>query len=165
MFDIFKVADRFHLTKLLISIGISEGVGVLSSFFTKDSMVQYKTLIQPPFAPPAWIFGPVWTLLFFLMGLAAYRIWMYSSINPNVSEALTYYGIQLFLNFLWSILFFKLGLRGLAFVEILILLYFIIITTVKFYRIDKTAGYLLIPYILWAVFASILNFSIWQLNR
>nr|WP_207659278.1 TspO/MBR family protein [Anaerobacterium chartisolvens] len=162
---VFKVDGKFSLKKLIASILISEGVGIASSVFSMGSAGIYKKLAQPWFAPPAWIFPPVWGLLFLLIGIAAYRIWMLGTDRKDVRNALLYYGIQLIFNFLWPIIFFTAGLRGLAFVEIIILLAAIIITTIKFFKLDKTAGYLMLPYVLWVAFASILNYSLWQLNR
>ena len=164
MDGLFKVNGKRDLTMLAIFVLVCEGVGVLSSFFTMSADIQYKSLILPPFAPPAWVYAPVWTILYFLMGVAAYRVWLYGIFKVNVREALAYFTIQLALNFLWSVLFFGLQYRGLAFVEILLLLILILITAYKFYKIDRTAGYLLVPYILWVSFAAVLNYSIWVLN-
>lgn len=150
---------------LISSIALSEGVGVLSGFLSMGSMKQYQNLVQPPLSPPGWVFGPVWGVLFLLMGIAAYRVWMHKHPVKDIKNALTWYGVQLFLNFLWTILFFKFEMRGLALIDILLLLIAIIITTLKFYRIDKIAGYLMVPYILWVAFATYLNYSIWVLNK
>lgn len=153
-----------NLRKLIISLATSLGIGLLSSLFTMNSSEAYMNLIQPSFAPPPWLFRPVWTILYILMGLAFYIVWENSTNKQELRSASFYYFTQLFLNFLWSVIFFGLELRGLAFIEILILLAFIIITTVKFYRIDKCAGYLMIPYIIWVAYATLLNYSIWLLN-
>ncbi|MCT4605869.1 MAG: tryptophan-rich sensory protein [Marinisporobacter sp.] len=161
----FKVKGKRNLFALIVSIFIPQLVGILSGFLTRGSSDMYRDLIQPSFAPPAWVFPIAWVILYLLMGIASYRIWMLGAEKKEVKNALFYYGLQLVFNFFWSILFFGVGLRGLAFIELLVLLVLIIITTVKFYRLDKTAGYLMIPYILWVAFAAILNFSIWQLNK
>jgi tryptophan-rich sensory protein len=161
----FKVKGKRNLFALIVSIFIPQLVGILSGFLTRGSSDMYRDLIQPSFAPPAWFFPIAWVILYLLMGIASYRIWMLGAEKKEVKNALFYYGLQLVFNFFWSILFFGVGLRGLAFIELLVLLVLIIITTVKFYRLDKTAGYLMIPYILWVAFAAILNFSIWQLNK
>ena len=150
---------------VLISIGIAEGVGILSAVLTKDTMGKYKNLVQPLFSPPGWIFPIVWSILFLLMGIASYRIYYHGFQNAKVKNSLVFYEIQLAFNFFWTIIFFRLGLRGIAFLWILILLSLIVLVTVKFYKIDKIAAYLMTPYILWVSFASILNFSIWQLNK
>lgn len=166
MNNIFKVNGRTSFGMLAVSIIISEGTGVLSALAVGGAFdLKVQNIIQPSFAPPSSVFAPVWTVLFFLMGLAAYRIWMYGYEHKGVKKAVLLYLVQLGLNFLWTILFFGLALRGLAMVEILVLLLFIILTTIEFFRLDKLAGYLMVPYILWVSFASVLNYSIWMLNR
>ena len=162
--NILKVNGKMDLKKFVVSVLGSEGIGFLSAAFTLGTMSLYNQLVQPSFSPPGWIFGPVWTILYFLMGFASYRIWMTGISNRESRKALFYYGIQLGLNFFWSILFFKFQLRGIAFIEIVTLLLFIIITSLKFNKIDKIATYLMLPYIVWVTFASVLNFSIWSLN-
>lgn len=163
--SILKVKGRTNYIKLTAGLIVTLGVGFLSSIFTGRAMDQYKSLAQPPFAPPSWLFAPVWTILYILMALAAYRVWMYGLKKRKVKTALILYAVQLVFNFLWSILFFTLKLRGPAFLEILVLLLLIVLTTVKFFKIDKKAAYLMIPYILWVSFAAVLNYSVWQLNR
>lgn len=164
MLRLFRVNGKINWIALFVSIIIPLLVGFLSSYFIRDTYEPYAQLVKPSFAPPSQVFRPVWTLLYILMGIASYRVWMYGIEKMDVSNALFYYGLQLIFNFLWPIIFFGLGLRGLAYIEIIILLILIIITTIKFYRIDSIAGYLLIPYILWVAFASIINLSIWLLN-
>ncbi len=161
---IIKGDRKRYVIGMLISIAIAEGVGILSSFFTKDTMEKYQQLQQPSFSPPGWVFPVVWSILFLLMGIASYRVYSAGIKRRDVQSALIFYGIQLIFNFFWSILFFRLGMRGFAFLWLLILLILIIITTVKFYKVDKFAGYLMIPYILWVCFAGVLNYTIWQLN-
>lgn len=162
---LFKVNGKVNALALFISIAISEGIGVLAGFLTMNSTTDYLNLKLPSFAPPGSIFAPVWAVLYLLMGIAAYRVWMHGNYNENVKNALSWYIFQLFLNFIWSILFFGLGLRGLALLDIILLFVAILITTIKFYKIDKLAGILMVPYILWVGFAAILNYSIWKLNR
>ena len=128
-------------------------------------MEKYKSLEQPSFAPPDWLFSVVWPVLYFLLGFALYRVWMYGSQGKDVKSAIFYFGAQLIFNFLWSIFYFRLGLRGIAFIDILLLIIFVLITTVSFFKIDKLAGYLMIPYLIWIIFAAFLNYSIWQLNK
>lgn len=149
---------------LLICIAIPLLIGGISGYLTADSIEIYKNLRQPSFSPPGWVFGPVWTVLYILMGYASYMVWKRKG-QFEVSGALIYYGIQLVFNFFWPLIFFRFQLRGLAFLEILILLALIVITTVKFYKIDKYAAYMLFPYIGWVGFATILNYSVWILNR
>jgi len=142
-------------------------VGWLSSYATESNNdVWYPTLEKPAFNPPAWVFGPVWTLLYILMGISAGIIWSkIGTQRETVKNALLFFGIQLALNALWSILFFGLKNPLLALIEIIILWLLIYETYIKFSKIDKVAGYLLIPYLLWVAFAFALNASIWWLNR
>ena len=153
-----------HL-KVLIFILFSQLAGIVGGFFTSSSVGGwYQTLAQPSFNPPGWVFGPVWIVLYTLMGVSSYLVWLKVGINSLAKPALIIFYIHLVLNALWSILFFGLKNPFLAFIEIIILLVMILIIIVLFYRIDKTASYLLIPYLLWVSFASILNFFIWRLN-
>jgi len=165
MYNIFKVNERFDIKKFIISIIVSLGTGMLSALLTIGTMQKYGQLQKPSFSPPAWIFGPVWTVLFILMGIASYRIWLLGFNKQEIKDSLLYYATQLVFNFLWTILFFRFDLRGFAFLDIIIMLVLITITLYKFFKLDKTAGYLMIPYLLWVAFASILNFSVWQLNK
>lgn len=162
---------KTYLTKkgsiwgLIIAIAIPLAVGALSAFLTSDTMVKFQQLNMPDFAPSGSIFPIVWTLLYILMGIASYRIYLKGIENQEVKSALIFYILQLIFNFFWSIIFFGLGMRGFAFIWLIILWNLIVITTVKFYKLDKIAGYLMIPYILWVSFAGVLNYSVWMLNR
>jgi len=150
--------------QLFLSILIAQSAGIIGTVFTSSSIDSwYSTLNRPSFSPPNWVFGPVWITLYTLMGIAAYLVWR-NRKNKQVKTALTFYAIQLVLNSLWSILFFGQQNPGLAFAEILILLFFIILTAVYFYKENAWAGILFLPYIAWVSFASILNYAIWQLN-
>lgn len=138
-------------------------IGALGTLWTASDGDWYKNIIRPSFNPPSWIFGPVWTLLFTLMGISLYLVW----VSPNSkirTIALIIFAIHFVLNVLWSYLFFGLNNPLLAFIEILILLILIIITGIYFYKINKIAGYLFIPYVLWVSFASFLTYTIWRLN-
>jgi len=149
---------------LLISILIVFSFGFIGSFFTTSSITNWYAFINKPlFSPPNWIFAPVWTLLYILMGISAFLIWKKRD-NLKTKQAFIFYGIQLILNALWSIIFFGMHNPGLALLEIIILWLFILITLIKFYKINKIAGLLFIPYLLWVSFASILNYAIWMLN-
>lgn len=151
--------------KLLAAIVICQLTGIISSFFTVDPITTwYAFLNKPPFNPPNWIFAPVWTTLYLLMGISAFLIWQKGLTKKKVKQALFYFLVQLLLNFLWSILFFGLQSPLLGLIDIIILLVFIVVTTMKFYNISKPAAYLLIPYLLWVSFATILNLSILILN-
>lgn len=154
-----------NLSKLLISIIGCELVGILGGVFTISSIpTWYATLNKPFFSPPNWIFGPVWTLLYFLMGLSFYLIWTQSKKNKQVKTATKYFFYQLALNFIWSPIFFGLKSPLLALFVIIAMWVMIILTIKKFYPLSKTASYLLIPYFLWVSFATILNASITILN-
>lgn len=123
----------------------------------------YDQLNKPDWNPPAWLFGPVWTILYTMMAIAAWRIWRKLGFTGGSTE-LSWFAVQLLLNGLWSQLFFNAQNPGLAFVEILFLLSAIIATTIYFYREDRLAGYLMVPYILWVAFATVLNGTIWIIN-
>lgn len=164
MVNIFKVNDKSEILKAFLSIIIAEGIGFLSAFLGKVNIMSYEALEKPIIAPPAYVFPIVWSILYLLMGLAAYRIWEVGKQGKNVKKALILYAFQLFFNFLWAILFFRLRLYGLAFVELLLLLIFILLTTFEFFNYDKLSGLLMIPYIIWVSFAAVLNFAIWFLN-
>ncbi|MBU3190106.1 tryptophan-rich sensory protein [Clostridium bowmanii] len=164
MFNIFKVNGEKNIIALIISILLTQGVGFLSGFLSMTASSDYKNFNKPPFSPPGLVFPVVWTILFFLMGVAAYRTWMKGKAGEDVSKALILYCSQLFLNFLWSIVFFRFRLYAIAFLELLLLLVFILLTTFEFYRIDKPSAYLMIPYIAWVSFAGVLNYAIWMMN-
>ncbi len=150
--------------KLIGSIVVTQLAGILGAVFTTPSIsTWYATVNKPVFNPPNWIFGPVWTLLYLMMGVALYLV-IIEKNSANKKVALKYFWIQLGLNTLWSIIFFGMQLPALALLEIVILWYMILMTIRKFLPISKTAGYLLVPYILWVSFASVLNLAIAILN-
>jgi tryptophan-rich sensory protein len=124
----------------------------------------YAGLAKPAWNPPNWVFGPVWTVLYATMGVAAWLIWLRRADTP-VQAALTLFGIQLVLNALWSWVFFGWHWLGLAFVELLLMWVAILATTVAFWRIRPLAGWLFLPYLLWVAFAGVLNLFLWRLNR
>jgi translocator protein len=126
---------------------------------------RYLALKMPWFAPPGWVFGPVWTALYLMMGWAAFRIFRLGWERAEVRTALILFAIQLFFNLIWTQLFFGWQWRGVAFLDILLLLGFLVVTTLKFYNLDPWAGFLLMPYVMWVAFASVLNLTIWLLNR
>ena len=153
-------------SKIALMVAIALGVGYLSSFATQSSVDSwFPTLEKPIFNPPGWLFAPVWTALYIMMGIAAGLVWNKVKIDPSVKKALIFYFIQLSLNALWSILFFGAQNPLLALIEIVLLWLMIYETFIMFRKIDKIAGYLLIPYLLWVSFATILNASIWWLNK
>ena len=151
--------------KLLISIFVAELIGIIGSLFTVDAIsTWYVTLNRPSFSPPNWVFGPVWTTLYLLMGISAFLIWQKGLDRKDVRSALWIYRLQLLLNLGWSIIFFGLHNPGGAFLEIILLWIMIAVNIIVFYKISKAAAYLLVPYILWVTFAAFLNYSIWALN-
>ena len=154
-------------TKIIVLVITCLVVGFLSGQVTRDAIITwYPTIIKPSFNPPNWLFGPVWSMLYAMMGVAAGLVWAKIDTNQEVvKKALLFFAIQLALNTLWSYLFFGLHNPMLAFVEIILLLLMIYETFSQFKKIDKIAGYLLLPYLGWVGFASILNGSIWWLNR
>ena len=158
--------QRLKQTGIILAFILgTELAGIIGSIFTVDSIpTWYVTLVTPAWNPPSWIFGPVWTILFALMGIAAYLVWRKRTHNKGTRSSLVFYGIQLIFNTLWSIIFFGLKNPGLAFADIIILLLMIVVTTVKFWKIDRYAGILFLPYLLWVSFATVLNFAIWQMN-
>ncbi|MDD3175579.1 MAG: tryptophan-rich sensory protein [Candidatus Nanoarchaeia archaeon] len=153
--------------KLLISVLIPLFIGMLGSIFTSTSInTWYISLIKPSFNPPNWIFGPVWTALFILMGLAFFLVWSEETkkLQKYKSGATKLFSIQLMLNLIWSALFFGCRNPLASFIEIIILEFFIIWTTIQFYKVSKPAAYMMIPYILWVAFASALNLAFVILN-
>lgn len=149
------------LKLLLFSILIPNLFGIFGNLLGNSSM-GFNEIIKPPFSPPGIIFPIVWLVLYTLMGISSYIIYM--SNSKNKEKALKTYFIQLILNCLWTFLFFNLNLYLLAFIWILIMIYFVLKMTYQFYKINKTAAYLQIPYLLWLIFASILTISIYILN-
>ncbi|MEX1015000.1 MAG: TspO/MBR family protein [Candidatus Paceibacterota bacterium] len=158
----FKIKDFF---KLILSILVTLSAGFIGSMFTITSINSwYADLIKPELNPPNWVFGPVWTTLYVLMGIAAFLVWKKDWHKKEVKHAICIFSVQLLLNATWSIIFFGLQSPGLALINIVILWFMILWTIILFYKISKPAMYLLIPYILWVTFASYLNLSIWILN-
>jgi tryptophan-rich sensory protein len=151
--------------KLLISVVIPLIIGGISGGFTVSGINSwYATINKPWFNPPNWIFGPVWTSLYVMMGIAFYLIWKSDAVPSLKSQAITLFFIQLIVNFLWSIIFFYLQQPGWAFFDIVIMWVMILLTIFSFGKISSTAAWLLVPYICWVSFASVLNFAIWKLN-
>ncbi|MDW7672197.1 MAG: TspO/MBR family protein [Bacillota bacterium] len=130
-----------------------------------NSYQVYQELIKPPLSPPGWIFGPVWTLLYTMMGIACFRIITTGFDRTEVQRAVFIFIFQLGLNFLWPYLYFTLGLRGAAFAEIILLWAMIILCIWLFFAIDTMAGWLMVPYLCWVSFAAYLNGATWYLNR
>ncbi|MDW7732635.1 MAG: TspO/MBR family protein [Methanolobus sp.] len=151
--------------KLVASLVICQLAGVMGAIFTTPSVpTWYATLEKPIFVPPSWTFSVVWTILYILMGLALYLVWIKGWENTDVQTAISVFGLQLFLNFLWSVLFFGMQSPIMGLIEIVFLWVAILATIVLFYRVSKTAGLLLLPYIAWVTFAAYLNYYIFMLN-
>lgn len=151
------------LKLLIVNLIIPLGVGGISAWLTGDSMEVYKGVRQPPLSPPGWVFPVVWTILFTLMGIAAYIVFMKNSESGR--RALVVYGVQLAVNFVWPLLFFSAQWFAAAFYWLIGLWLLIALTLVLFYKESRVAGLLLIPYLLWVSFAAYLNFGVWVLNR
>lgn len=153
--------------KILVCIASCLAVGYISGQATQSSVLSWlPTLKAPAFNPPSWVFAPVWSLLYTMMGIAAGLVWhRMEKHSEEVKIALVYFGVQLVLNGLWSVLFFGLQNPFLALVEIVLLWLMIYETYAKFRKIDKVAGYMLVPYQLWVTFATLLNAGFWWLNR
>ncbi|MFC9437058.1 TspO/MBR family protein [Nocardia sp. NPDC057030] len=149
---------------LAVSLLLVAAAATTGSLSATSSASQYDRLNQPAWAPPAWLFGPVWTLLYCMMAFAAWWVWR-GERWPAVRIALAAYVIQLALNALWTPLFFAAERRGLALIEILVLLVTLSATVRLFSRHSRLAAALLVPYLCWTIFATALNFSVWQLNN
>ena len=150
--------DLLGLLGWLLTAFVTAAVGAVASV---DAASFYAQLSKPSWAPPAWVFGPVWTVLYGLMGIAAWLVWR--SPGPK-RAALTLFGAQLVANALWSWLFFAWHRGALAAVEILVLLALIVAMIVAFWRISRVAALLMLPYLLWVGFASLLTWAVWQSN-
>ena len=155
------------ITRILAVVVTCLVIGYFSGMVTRSSVTTwFPTLIKPSFNPPSWVFAPVWSILFVMMGVAAGLVWdRIESEREAVKKALIFFAIQLGLNALWSYLFFGLRNPMLAGLEIIVLWLMIFETYIQFVKINKIAGYLLLPYLAWVSFASVLNGSIWWLNR
>jgi tryptophan-rich sensory protein len=155
------------ISRILVVVVTCLVVGYFSGMVTRSAITTwYPTLIKPSFNPPNWVFAPVWSMLYVMMGVAAGLVWNRIDYDKEiVKKALVLFAIQLALNALWSYLFFGLKNSMLAGVEIVILWLMIYETYLKFSKINKISGYLMIPYLLWVSFAMVLNASIWWLNK
>lgn len=145
---------------IILCLAVSAGGGAITATSVDN---WYQALEKPPFNPPDWLFAPVWTALYIMMGIAAWRIWRHRSFEVT-RRALTVFGMQLGLNLAWSFLFFGLQRIDLALIEIIILLIAIVTNTIMFWRIDSFAGLLFVPYAVWVTYATLLNASLWLLN-
>ena len=159
-----------EIKKYIFSVLIPLLIGYLSNILAKlisgvDTTTYYHELIKPGFAPSGIIFPIVWTILFILMGTSSYIILSQRKNELKTKDAMFYYWLQLALNFLWSILFFGLQLRLTALIDLILLLVFLVIMVYKFYKIKPIAAYLNIPDILWLIYAGVLNYFVWLINK
>ena len=155
-----KQKDIAGLVGWLIVTFAASAVGARASIEARSF---YGQLVQPAWAPPPWLFGPVWTALFALMAIAAWLVWRSGGVRGN-RIALVLFIVQLALNSLWSWLFFAWHLGALAFAEVVLLWVFIVSTLVAFWRVRPLAGILFMPYLMWVSFAAVLNYALWRLN-
>jgi len=155
-----------NIVRIAVSLGLPLLCGFVGSLATRPAIATwYAGLVKPSFNPPGWLFGPAWTVLYILMGLAVYLVWRRGMAAPGVRPAVAVFAVQLALNVLWSFLFFAARSPVLGFVDIVVLWGAILATMVLFFRVSAAAGLLLVPYIGWVSFAGVLNGAIMVLNR
>lgn len=160
-----KMTHTIKWKPLLISLAIPLATGALAAWLTRDGMRAFEALAKPPLSPPPWLFSVAWTLLYALMGAACYLVWTAGASAARRDRALTVYGVSLAVNFLWPIVFFTVRARLAAFFLLLLLLALAAVCALRFACIRERAGRLLLPYLVWLVFAAYLNFGVWLLNR
>jgi len=160
-----KTKKQSAIVSIIVWIVVCLAVGYVSSLFTTPSIATwYASLNQPAFSPPNWVFFPVWTTLYILMGIATGLVWTKRSSNKKAGSAVNLFVVQLILNFAWSYIFFTLHKPWWAFAEIVVLWIVLLWTIVSFKKVSATSAYLLVPYILWVTFASVLNLAVAMLN-
>ncbi|MFH0814826.1 MAG: TspO/MBR family protein [Candidatus Falkowbacteria bacterium] len=151
--------------KFIIAVAVCEFAGMVGSIFTAPAIqAWYVGINKPSFNPPNWIFAPVWTTLFLLMGVSLFLVWTKKTDRKLKKSAMVFFCAQLALNIVWSIIFFGLHSPAWAFADIIALWVLILLNAIYFYKISKAAGWLYVPYLLWVAFASVLNFVIWKIN-
>lgn len=161
----FRSSGERQALALFAFVAVCLAIGAIGGAVTSTSVgTWYQSLHKPPFNPPDWVFGPVWTVLYIAMAVAAWRVWRRLGFG-GARHALMLFAIQLALNLAWSVVFFGFQHIGMALVEILVLLAFIGATAVAFWRADRIAGLLFVPYLGWVGFATLLNASLWRLNQ
>lgn len=163
--NIFKVNGNFKFIPLIINILIPVGMGFIVGYINKNTISTYEALKKPFFSPPALTFPIVWNILYVLMGIAAYRIYMKNKEGINDNGAYFFYLVQLIFNLMWSFIFFTFKLYAISFFWIIILFVLVSITFIKFIKADKISAFLITPYMLWLIFAGVLNYFIWLLNE
>jgi translocator protein len=159
------VTDMNNTAKLIISIAIPLLVAATAGYFTATGTGSwYRSIKTPSWNPPDWVFGPVWTILYILMGISLFLVWKNDKPVDEKRMALLFFALQLLFNFCWSFIFFNQHQVGLAFIDIVVLWICLLATIIFFSQINNTAAWLLVPYIAWVSFAGILNYTIWKLN-
>ncbi len=158
--------NKENVLKIIISITVPLLVGFVGSYFTSPAITGwYADLNKPEFNPPNWIFAPVWTVLYVFMGVAFFLVWKIKEELRKNTLAVIFFGVQLFLNSTWSIVFFAMQSPGVALINIVLLWFALLATVVLFYKVDKRTVYFLVPYLLWVTFATYLNYQIFILNQ
>ncbi len=151
--------------KLFIAIVICQSVGIISGLLTNTkNNFWFDNIQKPSWNPPGFLFAPIWTTLYLLMGISLWMVWKSKTLQSEKFKTCVLFAIQLFLNFWWTIIFFEFQMPMLAFIEIIIMIFLIIFTIFRFSDISKTAAWLLVPYVSWVCFAAILNYNLWILN-
>lgn len=145
---------------LLASVSISLFAGFAGAWLAPGMRQAYALMQKPALSPPEWVFGPVWIFLYILMGIAAYKVYRSRSDRKEVRDALFYYGAQLMFNLMWPVLFFRFALAGVALLDAIILAALVVITAMKFSRIDTVSGLLMVPCMLWVIYGVVLNYSL-----
>ena len=155
---------KYNTFKLIVAVLFTLVFGGLGGIVTAPEIATWYALLnKPSFNPPHYLFGPVWTLLYLLMGVSLYLIWKQPTSSVK-TKSISLFFMQFFFNFCWSFIFFKFHQTGWAFAEIIVMWIFILLTIVAFSKLNTVAAWLLVPYISWVSFASLLNFMIWKLN-
>jgi benzodiazapine receptor len=154
-----------QIIKLIASLLLPLGIGGIAGMFTSEAIPGwYASLIQPSFNPPNWVFGPVWTTLYIILGISLFLIWKLPASKQR-NQAILIFLVQLLLNFCWSFFFFYFKMIGLALIDIVALWIIIVVMLVQFYKMKPVAAYINIPYLLWVTFATALNLAYFFLNR
>lgn len=161
MFHTFNIKN---LKKLVFQIALPLLLGFISAFLSGDQKAVYDSLVLPPYAPPSWLFGVVWPVLYILMGISAYLVQKTDFYDAGKKRAFLFYYLQLAVNFFWSIFFFRFMMFGLSFWWLILLLVLVIATAVMFYDRSRVAGWLMLPYVAWLSYAAYLNYMVWMLN-
>lgn len=155
---------KIEWKKLAVSLAAPLAVGGLAALITKDNMLMFEVIEKPPLAPPGWLFPVAWTMLYILMGLASYRVWTSDARKAQKQTAGVYYALSLVFNFGWPIIFFNAEKYLAAFIWLCLMWIFTLLATVRFWKTDNAAGWLMLPYLLWTTFAGYLNMGIYLLS-